>query len=208
MPRRWSRLFVAALAACASACELTHFLPHTLATAVSPDGRHTAIVRRAFSIDPPDDHLFIATKGQAERNVLNLGPDVDWCRSIVWSPDSRKAGFVINDEQLAIVDAETGRLDVRMILTGDSCCGSAQYEAQRVAFNEDATEVSFDRVQRATIRVRGEGGKEFEVGVSRESLEHASVRRRILSPARILGRETVRVPTADPPRRDLRGAGI
>jgi hypothetical protein len=52
------------------------FLPRTHTTSSSPDGRHTAYVRQGFNIDPPDDHLYLATAGQAPRRLLDLTGDV------------------------------------------------------------------------------------------------------------------------------------
>src|SRR5262245_8146586 len=41
-----------------------NLLPVTYAQSVSPDGRHRASVWQAPSIDPPADHLFLATEGR------------------------------------------------------------------------------------------------------------------------------------------------
>jgi hypothetical protein len=187
---------VALLALAATGCNnVGHFLPKTLATSVSPDGRYTAIARRSFSIDPPNDHLFIATRGGSERNVLNLGPDVDWCDTIVWSPDSKKVGFAINDEQLAIFDAETGRLESRMVLTGNTCCGTAPEEARNIVFSADATEVAFDRIRRPTALAPANGR---EVSISDESRRSWASGHPLQSEEKNLGREIKRIPLPPP----------
>jgi hypothetical protein len=176
MPRLLALAFPIVLAVSSGECVVSHVLPKTLATAVSPDGRYTAIVRRSFSIDPPDDHLFIATRGQSERNVMNLGADMDWCQTVVWSPDSRRVGFAINDEQFVIFEPETGALEARLVLTGDSCCGGAPHEARNIAFNAD--------------------GKEAEASLSGESHRVVSVERPKHSEEKTLGHEVLRVPTS------------
>ena len=89
-----------------SGCRLARdLLPRTHTTAVAPDGQTRAFVRQHLNPDPPDDHLYIARPGEPAREVMALAPDQDWCRAIVWSPDSRKVGFLINDRQLALYDA-------------------------------------------------------------------------------------------------------
>lgn len=50
---------------------------------------------------------------------MALAPDQDWSRTIVWSPDSRKVGFVINDERLALFDTSTFELDAMLLLVAD-----------------------------------------------------------------------------------------
>ena len=63
---------------------------------------------KAASIDPPDDHLYLGPSGGTARRLMDLAPDSDWCRTIVWTNDSRKVGFLIRDQRLAIFDTATG----------------------------------------------------------------------------------------------------
>src|SRR5262245_38897804 len=107
----------------ASGCD---FLPRTLVTSRSPDGRQTAWVWRAPSIDPPDDHLFLKTNDGPARGLMDLPPDGDWCRTITWTPDSRKVGFVVSDDRLALFDVATGTLEAFFYLAGTGCCGGPQ----------------------------------------------------------------------------------
>jgi hypothetical protein len=89
-------------------CQMARdFLPRTHTTSTSPDGRYFAFVRQELNIDPPDDHLFFGAVGQTPKRLMDLGGDVDWCRTIVWSPDSRKVGFLIDDQRLAVFDVAT-----------------------------------------------------------------------------------------------------
>ena len=71
----------------------------------SPDGRYVAFVHQglnpsaAFSVPRPG--------GQPARHLRALAPDADWSRRIVWSPDSRTVGFVINEQRLGLFDTAT-----------------------------------------------------------------------------------------------------
>ena len=46
--------------------------PRTYTTSVSPDGLHTASVRRAATLDPPDDQLFLVSPHGVSRHLMNL----------------------------------------------------------------------------------------------------------------------------------------
>ena len=93
----------------ASGCKAARdFLPRTHTTAPSPDGRYVAAVRQFFNIDPPDDHLFLGPRAGPARRVMDLGGDIDWCQTIVWTADSRRVGFLIRDQRLAVFDSASG----------------------------------------------------------------------------------------------------
>lgn len=170
------------------------FLPRTHTTSVSPDGRHSAFVRQGFNLDPPDDHLFLTTRGRPTRTLMDLAADADWCKTIVWSADSRKVGFVVTDDRLALFDVDTGRLEAFFFLAGSGCCGGPQ-EARNVALTDDGTEVSFNRFDRAVVLGRSKDGKDFEAAVTREWSDLAATWP-LLRPAKDLGREVVRVPVS------------
>ena len=103
-----------------SGCRLAKdLLPRTHTTAVAPDGQARAFVRQHLNPDPPDDHLYIARPGEPAQEVMALAPDQDWCRAIVWSPDSRKVGFLINDRQLALYDARGFDLVAMLVLNAN-----------------------------------------------------------------------------------------
>jgi hypothetical protein len=127
---------------------------------------------------------------------MNLAPDADWCKTIIWTLDSRKVGFVIADDRLAVFDVATRALEAFFFLAGTGCCGGPQ-ESRSVAFNEDGTQVSFDRFDRATVLIRPKDRPAFEAPVTRESPDGFLTSRWPLSkPARNLGREVVRVPVS------------
>jgi hypothetical protein len=126
--------------------------------------------------------------------LMNLAPDADWCRTILWTPDSRKAGFVIADDRLAVFDVATRRLEAFFFLAGTGCCGGSQ-ESRNVAFDADATEVAFDRFERPIVRLQTRDGRESETHADRESLTVPEPEWSLVRPARNLGREVLRVPT-------------
>ena len=71
----------------------------------SPDGRHRATVHNHWTIDPPDQSLWIDG-----RMIKRLGADIDWCNKVVWSADSSTAAFLVQDARLIAVDADSGAI--------------------------------------------------------------------------------------------------
>jgi hypothetical protein len=189
------RLFVVIALAAIVAAGCRQFLPDTHTTSISPNGNHTAFVRQYFNIDPSDDHLFLSTRGGPARRLMDLPADADWCKTIVWTPDSRKIGFVINDEKLAIFDAETAALEAFVYLVGNGCCGGPQ-EAKAVTINSDLTEVSFERFDRPTVLIRRKDGEQFEAPVTSEAPELVTNKRPIHKPAKSYGREILHIPAS------------
>ena len=168
------------------------FLPRTHTTSVSPNGHHTAFVRQAFNIDPPDDHLYLSVSGGPARHLMDLPADADWCKTIIWTADSRKVGFLIDDERLAVFDAEAGTLEAMLVLVGSGVYGGMQ-EARDVSFNHDGTQVSFERFDRATMLIRTRDGKVLEAPVTSEGSGSNRPAPPIHRPATSHGRESVRV---------------
>jgi hypothetical protein len=127
------------------------FLPRTHTVSTSPDGRSRAWVRQGFSIDPPDDHLFIKGPDGRTHKLLDLAPDADWCRSIIWTADSAKVGFLITDNRLSIFDVRTRDHVAEIVLVKvDGYPGS---EAVRnIAFADSGRVVTFERTDRRTSR--------------------------------------------------------
>ena len=63
----------------------------THTTSVSPNGRYKAFVHQEASVDHPDDHLYLGPSGGRARRLMDLAPDSDWCRTIIWTSDSRRS---------------------------------------------------------------------------------------------------------------------
>lgn len=177
-----------------SGCRLARdLLPRTHTAAVAPDGQTRAFVRQHLNSDPPDDHLYIARPGEPAREVMALAPDQDWCRAIVWSPDSRRVGFLINDQQLAVYDSHSSELQAMLILTDDRA-----HEVRSVSLTE-AGSVSFDLVARALWDIPAKGGQRLQVHAVSIAPYRPAIR--IVTPERMLGRRTVTIP---PQRLSLR----
>ena len=158
VPARWKDLrsavtVVIALAATAGCQMARDFLPRSHTTSVSPDGRYTAFVHQEASIDPPDDHLYLGLSGGRPRRLMDLAPDADWCRTIVWTSDSGKVGFLIRDQRLAVFDTATSELlAFTQLVLADGYPGSQG--ARHVVLQPDGV-VSFERYDRATGRALG-----------------------------------------------------
>jgi hypothetical protein len=193
--RAWT--LMCAVVVAASGCrQARDFLPRTHTTSLSPDGRYTAFVRQGLNIDPPDDHLFLAARGGPSRPLMALAPDADWCTRIAWTSDSRKVGFVVADDRLALFNAETGILEAFFFLAGTGCCGGPQ-DSRNVTLNGDGTEVSFDRFDRTTVLIRPKDGNPFNASLTRQ-FDHGTMTTKwpVVTRAANRGREVVRVPAA------------
>lgn len=145
---------VAGLFAATAACQLSRdWLPRTHTASTSPDGRYTAFVRQGLSIDPPDDHLYLGATGTAPRLLMSLAPDADWCRTIVWTADSRRVGFLVRDQQLAVFDTATAEhVAMLSLVKADGYPGS---QGARDIVLGAGGRVSFERFERAGNRSLG-----------------------------------------------------
>jgi hypothetical protein len=174
-----------ALAGCQLARDL---LPRTHTSSRSPDGRYVAFVHQGLNPDPPDDHLYLGPVGQPARYLRALAPDADWSRAIVWRPDSRTVGFVINEQRLALFDTATARAIATLTLVkADGYPGSE--EARAISIANDGT-VSFDRYRRPTMLLQTRQGViEAPVTIS------GTYGRAIHRAEQLLGRERLQVST-------------
>lgn len=128
------------------------FLPTTHTISTSTDGRWTAWVRQGFSIDPPDDHLFLKGPDGRVTKLMDLAPDADWCRTIIWTADSARVGFVITDNRLSVFDVSSHEHVNEVVLVKiDGYPGS---EAVRnLAFTDSGRAVTFERIDRRTAQL-------------------------------------------------------
>ena len=188
--RRLAAVFIAcAVFIALSGCRLAHdLLPRTHTVSTSPDQRLQAYVRQHLNSDPPDDHLYLVPPEGAARHLLALAPDSDWSRAIVWSPDSRKVGYVVNDERLAVFNTSTFELEAMVILVRDN-----SQEAKSVSLTNDGV-VSFDLVERALVDVPQDNGRVVQVHAVRISQFRPGSR--VVRPARDLGRRTLTIPAS------------
>ncbi len=167
MPGRSAQIVIAA--ALLSGCgEMRRdFLPRTHTVSTSPDGRSQAWVRQGFSIDPPDDHLFLKRRTGEVTKLLDLAPDADWCHTIIWTRDSSRVGFLITENRLSVFDAASAEHLAEVVLVKiDGYPGS---EAVRdIAFTDDGRGAMFERIDRWTSR-----------GLSHETIVLPTFRRRV-----------------------------
>jgi hypothetical protein len=177
-----------------SGCRLAHdLLPRTHTTSTSPDGRYYAFVRQHLNVDPPDDHIYLGTAGRSARRIMSLAPDADWCRAILWTPDSRTVAFLINEQRLALFDTRTlSQIATVTLVDADGYPGSQ--EARDVSLANDGT-VTFERVVRATmlLPVRSQGIIEAPV------TWHGTYGRPIHRALRSLGRRQLRMALGERP---------
>ncbi len=125
---------------------------------------------------------------------MALGADVAWSRAIFWARDSRRVGFVINDDRVAVFDATSGALEAMFYLLGHGeCCGGAE-AAKRVALSDDGTHVLFDHVRLATVLIQRRDGQTIEAPVTAEGEQLLSGRPRH-SPEVVLEHKSVAVPS-------------
>jgi len=149
---RLSLAIVASVSLSACAEMRRDFLPKTHTVSTSPDGRSTAWVRQGFSIDPPDDHLFLKGPDGRTHKLRDLAPDADWCRTIIWTADSARVGFLITDNRLSIFDARTREHLAEVTLVKiDGYPGSEA--ARNIAFTDSGRAVTFERTDRKTQRL-------------------------------------------------------
>jgi len=154
MRRRIAVLVACAAAAGLSGCNIASDLrPRTHTVSTAPDGRTQAFVRQHLNPDPPDDHLYLVPPDGNPRHLMALAPDQDWSRTIVWSPDSRRVGFVIDDQRLAVFSTSTFELVAMLLLVPDG-----SQEARSVALTNDDL-VSFDLVERGVVGVPQRDGR-------------------------------------------------
>ena len=183
------RTFLCATLVATSGCRLANdLLPRTHTTSTSPDGRYVAFVHQDLNTDPPDDHLYLGGTDERARHLMALAPDMDWCRSIFWSPNSRIVGFLINEQRLAVFDVTTKSLiQTRELVKADGYPGNQ--EARNVSL-ADTGEVTFDRYVRATARVHTRDGRWIEAPVTIFGTHGRPIHR----PEQLLGRERLRIP--------------
>jgi hypothetical protein len=72
--------------------------PETVLSVTSPDGKYEAYVEESFSVDPPNQSLFVEQSDKIHfLRIAKLGGDIDFIKQIVWSPDSKFVVFHSND---------------------------------------------------------------------------------------------------------------
>ena len=84
--------------------------PRFPVSATSPNGTHVAFVQNHPDIDPPSQSIWLRTTNASATQIRRLGPDSDWCNTVVWSADSSTVSFLIQDARLIAIDARSERI--------------------------------------------------------------------------------------------------
>ena len=67
-------------------------------------------MRNHPTIDPPAQSLWLRGTDGAATELRRLVDDMDWCHTIVWSADSARVAFLVQDARLLVFDAPTRRI--------------------------------------------------------------------------------------------------
>lgn len=84
-------------------------LPRVPLSVVSPDGGAVALVRNHPNIDPPAQSIWLEI-GSDRKLLRRLGPDSDWCNTIVWSSDGSTVAFLVQDARILVADRHSRRI--------------------------------------------------------------------------------------------------
>jgi hypothetical protein len=61
-------------------------------------------------IDPPSQSIWLGERDGRLEKLKQLGEDVDWCNTIVWSADSSTVAYLIQDARLVTVNARSRQI--------------------------------------------------------------------------------------------------
>jgi len=126
---------------------------YLLHSKTAPDTHHAAAVRLVRCEGGWCEGLAIGSTLQALQPVATLRPVKERCSEIAWSQDGKRAGFVINGQQLRLYDADTlrpaGQFD---LVAADS--DPPTREARGVTFSENGAAITFDDCPRAKAGCR------------------------------------------------------
>lgn len=110
----------------------------------APDTHHVAVVRLVACATGLCESLALGPTPDSVQSIVTLGAlGTERCTEVVWSPDSKRAGFVINGQQLRFYDAEghrpAGQVD---LVPRDSNPPSRL--ARGITFSENGAAITFD----------------------------------------------------------------
>jgi hypothetical protein len=108
----------------------------------APGANHVAEVRLVRCAGDWCERLALGPDAGAARPIAVLAPN-ERCSEIAWSPDGRRAGFVINGQQLRLYEAEAttpaGQVDL-VPRDGDP----PAREARGITFSANGAAITFD----------------------------------------------------------------
>lgn len=151
-----------------ASCSQTQLgLPRVAVQATSPDGQYAAFVRNHPSPDPPDQSLWLGRAGGSPTRLVRLSPDAQWSDEIVWSEDSRRVAFVINDAVVQVYEAEDGRRVFSGFVGRPSGDYPPRYILEQVKLSRDGRAISFIECERVYTPVPPE--RQNKRGTRREA---------------------------------------
>jgi hypothetical protein len=108
----------------------------------APDTHHVALVRLVRCESDWCERLAVGPTADGAQPIATLTAK-ERCSEIVWSPDGKRAGFVINGQQLQLYEAETrkpaGQVD---LVPRDS--DPPTREARGITFSQNGAAITFD----------------------------------------------------------------
>jgi hypothetical protein len=108
----------------------------------APDANHIAQVRLVRCASEWCERLSVGANADSTRSIAVLAPN-ERCSEITWSPDGKRAGFVVNGQQLRLYEAESqkpaGQVDL-VPRDGDP----PTREARGITFSENGAAITFD----------------------------------------------------------------
>ena len=108
----------------------------------APDTHHVALVKLVRCDTAWCEQLAIGASEDSVQPIATL-PAKDRCSAVVWLPDGKRVGFVINGQQLRLYEAQThkpaGQVD---LVPRDS--DPPTREARGVTFSENGAAITFD----------------------------------------------------------------
>ena len=143
--RRFARLSVtgcAAAIALSAACRGSGPDQYLVTSRTAPDTHHVALVRLVRCDTDWCEQIAIGPSADGVQPIATL-PAEDRCSAVIWLPDSKRVGFVINGQQLRLYEAQThkpaGQVD---LVPRDSDPPSR--EARGITFSENGAAITFD----------------------------------------------------------------
>jgi hypothetical protein len=108
----------------------------------APDTHHVALVRLVRCESDWCERLAIGPTADGAQPIVALAPK-ERCSEIVWSPDGKRVGFVINGQQLRLYEAETHRPAGQVDLVPPDSDPPTR-EARGITFSQNGAAITFD----------------------------------------------------------------
>lgn len=115
---------------------------YVVTSKTAPDTHHVALVRLVRCDSSWCESLAIGSTPDAAAVVATLAPK-DHCTQAVWSADGKRAGFVVNGQQLRLYEADSHRPAGQFDLVPRDSDPPTR-EARGVTFSENGASLTYD----------------------------------------------------------------